>query len=332
MTTSSYDIQMICQQKRRRSLLNVPPPRFTPISPYPQYTKDQLDMRRKAEILKYNGNASNSKTNNFTKVEKYKQLVSGKSSFSQENLLSIANGTITCNVNTIIPTPTSSCDVPGPVISLYLDPSIPLYHYTNPTNYGVINSQDNSLWTTYTTPDVQMEQNTITELFSIYIHNSITQPRYTYTFSTPVSIYVKGQATTTNYYVNATINNVYIYVYYNSTLVVTNDPNMIGTSTSVPIITSDFISLGVKTTTTSSFSAVFYSGVLTISNIELFVQPGFIYDVKLVFGLTLTYNKNITIYSYGTYCNVSVYNNQVTGCLLTNSVSTDTNSGFVFGT
>ena len=71
----SYPITSICEQINRRALLNVPPPRYTPVCPYPQYTQFQLDMRRKAEILKYRANASNLKTNNFTKAEKYSMLV-----------------------------------------------------------------------------------------------------------------------------------------------------------------------------------------------------------------------------------------------------------------
>jgi hypothetical protein len=260
-------------------------------------------------------------------------LIKGKSSFSQQSLSDISNNILSCNINAIVKTPSSSSGVPGPVVELYLDPAIPLYHYTgtNNRNYGLINSTDNSHWTTYTTNDISMEQSILSELFTLYIHNNITQSYYTYSFSTPVAIYVKGLSSSIGKSLTATISNVYIYVYYNSTLITTNNPNLSGTSTTIPILTSDFISLGLKTTTVSDFSAVFYSGVLTVSNLLLFTQPGFIYDIKLAFNIGITTDSSVTINSYGTYCNVSAYNNLVTGCRLTTSVSTDTNTGFIFG-
>ena len=57
----------IFNQRRKMQLLNIPPTRYTPISPYPQFTQFQLNMRRKVEILKYSASNTNSKTNNFTK-------------------------------------------------------------------------------------------------------------------------------------------------------------------------------------------------------------------------------------------------------------------------
>jgi hypothetical protein len=43
----------VCIQRRFQFLYNNPPPRLTPTSPYKsgEYTKEQLDMRRKAEVL-----------------------------------------------------------------------------------------------------------------------------------------------------------------------------------------------------------------------------------------------------------------------------------------
>ena len=46
----------IYKQRQKMQLLNIPPTRYTPISPYPMYTRFQLDMRRKTEILKYSAN------------------------------------------------------------------------------------------------------------------------------------------------------------------------------------------------------------------------------------------------------------------------------------
>ena len=95
--------------------------RFTPVCPYVKdssgkliYTPRDLDMRRKAEILKYvkpnNGNVSKNK---------YAQLATS----TKKN----RNKVICPNDST--PKPTSSSDVPGKIINLYEDPNVPLYNY-----------------------------------------------------------------------------------------------------------------------------------------------------------------------------------------------------------
>jgi hypothetical protein len=337
----SYNIESICIQTKRRALLNIPPPRITPVSPYPQYTMFQLDMRRKAEVLQYRANATNTKTNNFTKAEKYAMLMNGTSQYqySPQTLLDISNGIIQCNVNEIIQTPTSSSNVPGPVINLFLDPTIPLYNYATDTrSYGIINSVDDSLWTTYTSNDILFVQNVITELFTLYIHNNITQNYYTYTFETPVAISITGGHYVTTPInpipsttpINITIENVYIYVYYNNTLVTSNDPNTTPTIKNNPIVSHDFVQLSLKVSNPlMNFGAIFFTGVLQISNLLLFTQPGFVYDVKMQMGLNISDNNYSNI-QLGAYCNVSAYNTIINNCTLLTSPSSDTNSGFIF--
>jgi hypothetical protein len=71
-------IQSICSLRRAQMLTNVPPSRIElEASPYVSgYRKIDLDMRRKAEILKYQ-NAS-LKTNSFTKRQQFSRLVKGQ--------------------------------------------------------------------------------------------------------------------------------------------------------------------------------------------------------------------------------------------------------------
>lgn len=64
-------------QRRQLALYNRPLPRFSLTSPYPYYTKSQLDMRRKVEILKHDNN-KNTKTNNLTKNQQWSMFVNGK--------------------------------------------------------------------------------------------------------------------------------------------------------------------------------------------------------------------------------------------------------------
>jgi hypothetical protein len=101
-----------------------------------KYTKYDFDMRRKSEILKYKSNESTTQTNNLTKKQRWSMISKGTyNSISQaqlNNAMLIGNNVSVlqdCSTSSIIYTPTSSSDVPGPVIYLYNDESVPLYNY-----------------------------------------------------------------------------------------------------------------------------------------------------------------------------------------------------------
>jgi hypothetical protein len=87
-------------------------------------TQDQLNMRRKAEILKYNSTQTNTQTNAPTKKEVFSQIMRG--SYKQ------------CTVDTrSIPVSTTASDVPGKPIYLFENSAIPLYNYRNRVTYGI---------------------------------------------------------------------------------------------------------------------------------------------------------------------------------------------------
>lgn len=110
-----------CYQRKLRMLFNTPFTRLTPISPYQgNITKEDLDMRRKAEILKYN-----SQVGKPTKTQKYSQTVRGNNP-SQKTIRTNNNN---ADCDSIYKLSTSS-DVPGPPIYLYLNKDIPLYNYS----------------------------------------------------------------------------------------------------------------------------------------------------------------------------------------------------------
>jgi hypothetical protein len=125
-------VQNYCYQRQLKMLFNTPSQRFELVSPYTskQFTKDQLDMRRKAEVLKRSSPPSTggSKGNALTKAQKFALLVRG----------SLPNVTTT-NVCDNVSTPSSSSDVPGPILMLYEDASIPVYNFAAPTRtYAII--------------------------------------------------------------------------------------------------------------------------------------------------------------------------------------------------
>ena len=91
-------------------------------SPYPAFTEYQLNMRRKFEILKYSPTTMSTQTNSDTKSQKWSKLVQTTSNKK------------TCTINDNIFVPTSSSDVPGPIINLYYEPNVPLYNYAVKVN------------------------------------------------------------------------------------------------------------------------------------------------------------------------------------------------------
>ena len=103
------------------------------------YTSFDINMRRKAEILKYKGNQ-----NKLSKKQQYSKIINGHGSSrkkvwaNQTDLVTNpnVNNVGTRNGNTIvlsdcsnnIPTPSSHSDVPGDIL-LYYDKSVPLIGY-----------------------------------------------------------------------------------------------------------------------------------------------------------------------------------------------------------
>jgi hypothetical protein len=130
-------------QRRQLSRYGTPINRFNLISPYPTYTQNQLDMRRKAEILKYENKTQNTKTNNLTKRQQFSLLVNGKTqNLSQYEIKN--NSTINKYADmSTLPTMSTNSDIPGTPFLLRLDPTVPLYNYlTNSTYINAITLKD----------------------------------------------------------------------------------------------------------------------------------------------------------------------------------------------
>lgn len=130
----------ICQQRLQNQINHVPGPRneLQPSpSPYEQgFTQSQLDMRRKVEILEYKASRQNTKTNSFTRSQKWSQFIRNGSGVSQSVLNQIANGGSPieiCPNDKYIPKPTYYSNVPGPIIDLVYDPNVPLYKFQENT-------------------------------------------------------------------------------------------------------------------------------------------------------------------------------------------------------
>lgn len=131
-------IEPLFERKRVFALNNVPPPRLNIVSPYPVYSNFQLNMRRKAEILKYTSSQQNSKTNTLTKNQLFANLARNINAISQYQINDPSYTNLVCDEDKTKPTLSSSCDIPGPPILLQYDPTVPLYNYINSNRSSAI--------------------------------------------------------------------------------------------------------------------------------------------------------------------------------------------------
>jgi hypothetical protein len=164
MTSTPLALRTICDERRLQQLANVPASRFEMVSPYETttYTKFDLDMRRKAQILKYN--TLNIQVNNLSNKQKWSQLVKGNAAkvspfnpnvflggdivpkYTPDVILDLEKNKIVACLpsGALIRTNPSACGVPPDpnVPFLYDDERVPLYNYVNPIStrsYGILN-------------------------------------------------------------------------------------------------------------------------------------------------------------------------------------------------
>lgn len=351
-------INTLCSQRKQQQLFNYLnlPPRIESQedSPYliGNVTQMQLDMRRKAEILKYN--QGNTKANVMTKKQRFALVMNGKfapvaKSYIKANT-DISNSNtegivLTCNnKNLPITTPSSASGVPNDYINnintLYLDPNVPLYNYINPVqtrSYGVINSSLNTnviLYSNY--------NNVITKTYSkistVEFSDATENPTYTLNmYKIPLALNVYGDIS--GNVIDLSFDSMYIKIasiqlnvfYYNQKVV----------STAKYTYTTDFspyteflvdISMNsIKNNT--RFSGTFFIGYLNIYNILLYSEPGYVYDFKLI--IPVTYKAPSTVKNVNTYvvANVTLNNliqNPPYSCLLRNAI--DINETDTLGT
>ena len=112
------------------------------------YTTYELDQRRKVEILKYKKNSaqlskaqqySMASRNALTRKKSWATQTQTYTDPNVDKLPEIKNAGVTvalkCNQPIIPCSLTSDCDVPGPVIPLCIDESVPLYNYKMQLSY-----------------------------------------------------------------------------------------------------------------------------------------------------------------------------------------------------
>jgi hypothetical protein len=359
------------QQRTSFLQLMMPPIRFNGVAnPYlnSNYTPSQLDMRRKAEILQYNKNST--QTNKPTKANKFKNAIGrninvgtsfiGTISGTTLIVSSVSSGIITVgqsiggngilsgtviteqsqttgktgtytvnlsqtiaaatfmytNVNTnisncandlYIPSLSSSSDVPGPVVTLQYDPTVPLYNYAqNTASLGLINTEDTSKWIDSTKDDIISYDSMETVLLDLAI-NKIETSTVTFSINSPIGIYVDGNATGASIVGNVNINSIEVSAYY-------NDANYLLTSPIAPIITTSdelksktvsYVVTSPSPSISKQFSGVKYIGNLNITNLTLPTSNGYVYKIKVKFKLTSSKTGTYSSFNTRVYMNVS---------------------------
>jgi hypothetical protein len=384
MSTVDLSLNAICEQRKQRLLYTVPPNRYNPPNPYvqfPQFTKFQFDMRRKAEILQYSASSSSTKTNNVTKKGQWAQLVNGSigiqvppdivlnqkdlsGNFSQiivkypdtytsqivpytydasrnpleyTTLYTVIKGNVDVCNDDLYPQPTSSSDVPGPIMNLIRDTTVPLYNYASKTaTYGIINSGVKAPWYTFTDDDIQFYNSIITKLFTLTIQNTISEYAYNYSFQTPIQLFFSGTSNNIiaqdDYTLSNTIriSNVTVTVKYNGQIVTLSKEPTIEFNSNTVAFTNTVTSGSVS----NSFEGEIYVGLLKVSGLYLYTQSGYIYDIDITVNTYFTEDQYYSSFfddtKSGVYLNTTTTNTIQTNCIISTTPSTASNTGFLF--
>lgn len=285
--------------RKKNLLFNIPPTRFTPISPYGTgITQYQLDMRRKTEILQYNKND----TGTITKKQSFAQVVNGSSqrrTYSKSYIAKLSGNTEICP-----PTISTAANIPGPAFYLFLDPTVPLYNYVTTQTYATENSEDTETMWIYET-NYNIVSN-FPKLLTLNIRKPIDQNLYTYTFSTSIGLRVTGNSighpdivdVSGTFSTKIRTYDINIEVRYGDVPI---------TLISEPIITfgagfiTDLSGNSFSYKTPNTFDGNIYLGNMTVSNLSLATSPGYTYDIYVKYIPSNTFenidNYNSTVVS-----------------------------------
>ena len=266
------------------------------------YTPRDLDMRRKTEILRYQNS-----TNNASKKSKFAYLSSVSNTMSRACPRSLT------------PTSTTACDVPGPPIMLYYDPTVPLYNYQNAQT---ITFQDipyddfkrlYDIFPIYNITNDNGSENTLTDIIILNPDSN----NFTFGFTIPVSL-------TYNAYFDSTviankINSAQLFiqsakmdVYYSTTLVASQNARYNETprySTDLYVSTVN-MSIDVRNSVSDTVNVTQFVGTIYIPPIQLQTVTQYVY--------TFVVSVNMGYSEYSTDPSGNAYRSNVNGGNVTN--------------
>lgn len=280
------DFALQCAFRRNKQRTNVPLARFTPVSPYTNpitgvstgLTQQALDMRRKAEILKYESNRMQTQTNNLTKKQRWSRLVNA----SGKSARLVDPTTVVCPGETAVrrpnPVPTSSSGVPGPVMYLYEDPDVPLYNYIVTRTYAFDVPNVNSYWDTTVYQNVGIYDPTPEKVFSLSIKQNINTDQVAYTLDIPIGIHVQGTHRTNSFAGNGLgilIDSATLDIYCNGVKIPALS-RTVRLSYSVVVVPTVNVA-------GASFLAIKHIGNLRFENVVLETSPIYVFDFQITF-------------------------------------------------
>ena len=324
------------KQRQLLALWTIPPPRLNLVSPYINtydefgnatltYTRAQLDMRRKVEILKHADHDSHA--NGTTSKQKWSHL---NQNFNRRaSQYAIATNTVpTCNVSTI-PTSTTACDVPGPPMMLQYDPAIPLYNFaTNVDSFSFLPpspifsfeffTKNELLFITNAQTIIMLDasmnvlldiyQTIMNDIGVIVMGTGLQVNSESFHFSVPVGIWITGFITdnakqyitnhpddNNNPNVTIHIDTYSINVIYSGTTIYSQT----GISNSGQLQDVSFNILNLNLDPATNFYAIQYVGNVEFDLISLPVQPTFIYDIQIEY--TYYYPQIRAVYEEGDF-------------------------------
>jgi len=197
-----------------------------------------------------------------------------------------------CPEDKYIASSSKNAGVPGPAISLFLDPNVPLYNYntTQPT-YGIQNNDEKTLPKWLVNYDTDITDNNLQNIFTMNIGSSIDSNAYIFSFTTSVGLYISGNTLQADgtFTMSIPLNNLSLAVTYGGEAValpylptVTYSPNFLqGISGEI-----------------ATFAGKVYMGNITFSNILLNSSPKATYDffIDYIPSYTITNIDNAAVY------------------------------------
>ena len=276
---SQSTITDLCNQRKQYQLFNKPPIRYNPPNPYPGFTQEQINMRRKVEILKYNKNSTQGPQ--LTKAQKLSQMLTRTSNLTR----------LVCPNDKYIPVLSTASGIPGPPIYLVEDDNVPLYNYAQNTDIYGEQPQDNEDEWSINVISNQIVSSTqeYTTFCNLIIRPIIKQPYTIFTLQTPVLFRLQGIGlpSSTNGSIivptitptNNTTNDNSFLTTYNSNSVANNS------SSKTTFLHNNSITTTLNAPSTDSYNyfCEAYVGLVEFSNISLNTSPGFVYDFKFYY-------------------------------------------------
>jgi len=255
------------------------------LSPYTKYTKEQLDMRRKVEILKYKGNGNNQ--SRLTKKERFAQAV--RSNYDPRKYSHPNDYTI--------PFLTSASGIVGePQTYLLEDPSVPLYNYNVGQEVAALAVEEIvKPWQIVYPKNVQclpgLNEN-MTTITTLLINSPISSKQTTFRLQTPVSAILRGTYlpfSTSGSKITVNFNAITFKIYYNEQQLT----SPIGLSANFSNGASREMELKPTisqsaTQDTYDFETVFDLGSIDITGITIPTEPNYLYTFRLSYNVSFT--------------------------------------------